>query len=97
MVTALPWAERLAAGAAALGTASLATEARADGRWVGANGLDWQLLPGQLNRFEFSCWRWSGLGLGALATAFLLATSLLLQQRLLKAPTDLDRSPDAPL
>lgn len=63
----------------------------------GTNGLDWQLLPGQLNRFEFSCWRWSGLGLGALATGFLLATSLLLQHRLLKAPTDLDRSPNAPL
>jgi hypothetical protein len=53
--------------------------------------LDWQLLPGELNSFAFSCWRWSGLGLGAIFISLLLTLSLLLQNLSSKAPLGRDR------
>ena len=40
----------------------------------------WRLQPGAVNRFEFSCWRWSRLGVGALLIALLLALVALLQR-----------------
>lgn len=53
--------------------------------------LDWQLLPGELNSFAYSCWRWSGLGLGAILISLLLALSLLLQNLSSKAPLGRDQ------
>jgi FimV-like protein len=61
------------------------------------NSLDWQLLPGAVNNFAFSCWRWSVLGLGSVVIALLLCLSLLLQILSFKAPLGRDRSPAAPL
>ena len=45
------------------------------------NGVVWSLAPGALNRLELRCWRWSPLGLGALAVALLLPAALLLQRQ----------------
>jgi hypothetical protein len=42
--------------------------------------LRWPLQPGALNELELRCWRWSRLGLGALAIALLLALVALLQR-----------------
>lgn len=45
------------------------------------NGVVWSLTPGSLNHLELRCWRWSRLGLGALAVALLLPAALLLQRQ----------------
>ena len=47
--------------------------------------LIWRLQPGALNQLEFSCWRWSRLGVGALLIAMLLALVALLQRLKLAA------------
>jgi hypothetical protein len=41
--------------------------------------VGWSLQAGALNQLALGCWRWSGLGLGALGVALLLGLSLLLQ------------------
>jgi hypothetical protein len=51
----------------------LAVEPRAD-------GLNWPLQLGAVNRLELSGWRWSRLGLGSLLIALLLVLSLVLQR-----------------
>lgn len=45
------------------------------------DGVVWSLAPGALNHLELRCWRWSRLGLGALAVALLLPAALLLQRQ----------------
>jgi hypothetical protein len=42
--------------------------------------VGWSLQAGALNQLAVGCWRWSGLGLGALGVALLLGLSLLLQR-----------------
>jgi len=42
--------------------------------------VGWSLQAGALNQLALGCWRWSGLGLGALGVALLLGLSLLLQR-----------------
>lgn len=56
----------------------LAVEPRAD-------GLNWPLQLGAVNRLELSGWRWSRLGLGSLLIALLLVLSLVLQRLRRKA------------
>lgn len=46
-----------------------------------ANQLIWPLQPGERNRLELRCWRWSRLGLGTLGVALLLPLALLLQRQ----------------
>lgn len=53
----------------------------------------WPLQPGAVNSFEFSCWRWSRLGLGALLIALLLALVALLQRLRLAAGFGLPQLP----
>ena len=55
--------------------------------------LIWRLQPGAINQFEFRCWRWSRLGLGALAIALLLALVALLQRLKLAAGFGLPQLP----
>jgi hypothetical protein len=40
-----------------------------------AHELHWRLEPGALNRLQWHTWRWSRLGLGALAVALILAVA----------------------
>ena len=47
--------------------------------------LIWRLQPGALNQLEFSCWRWSRLGVGAVLIALLLALVAVLQRLKLAA------------
>jgi len=55
----------------------LAIQARAD---EGATTLDWPLQRGSNNQLVLQLWRWSPLGLGALAVVALLLLSLVLQR-----------------
>jgi hypothetical protein len=59
----------------------------------GASKLIWRLQPGVINQFEFRCWRWSPLGLGALVIALLLALVALLQRLKLAAGFGLPQLP----
>ena len=54
----------------------------------GATRLDWQPQPAMTNRLVLRCWRWSALGLGAVAIAALLSLTVVLRAQLdgLKAP-----------
>jgi len=45
------------------------------------NRLVWPLRPGEPNRLELRCWRWSRLGLGTVGVALLLPLALLLQRQ----------------
>ena len=47
--------------------------------------LRWRLQPGAINQLELHCWRWSRLGLGAVAIGLLLALVTLLQRLRLAA------------
>lgn len=51
----------------------------------GNESVGWSLQAGALNQLAVSCWRWSGLGLGALAVGLLLGLSLALQSLRSKA------------
>ncbi len=50
-----------------------------------AHDLRWRLETGALNRLAWRTWRWSRLGLGALAVVLLLGLALLLQRLRLRA------------
>lgn len=45
----------------------------------GRRELIWPLQPGQVNVLELRCWRWSGLGVGAVAVGLVLPLVLALQ------------------
>ena len=45
------------------------------------HSLVWPLQPGESNRLELRCWRWSRLGLGTVGVALLLPLALLLQRQ----------------
>jgi hypothetical protein len=48
-------------------------------------GVRWPLQPGAINQLQFSCWRWSRLGLGALVIGVLLVVVAVLQRLKLAA------------
>ena len=50
-----------------------------------SSALVWHLQPGVMNQLEFTCWRWSRLGVGSLLIALLLALVALLQRLKLAA------------
>ena len=56
-------------------------------------GLRWRLQPGAINGLELRCWRWSRLGLGAVAIALLLALVTVLQRLRLAAGFGLPQLP----
>jgi len=58
-----------------------------------AGALVWRLQPGSINRLEFSCWRWSRLGVGALVIGLLFALVALLQRLKLAAGFGLPQLP----
>ncbi|MCF8131489.1 MAG: DUF3153 domain-containing protein [Synechococcus sp. Tobar2m-G35] len=47
-----------------------------------AGGRLWQLQPGAVNRLQLACWRWSALGLGAVAIGAAVLLVLVLQRLL---------------
>lgn len=55
-------------------------QARPQAAQVSNDDVVWPLRAGAPNRLELRCWRWSGLGLGALGVALLLPGSLILQR-----------------
>jgi len=57
------------------------------------NKLIWTLQPGVVNQLEFTCWRWSRLGLGALLVALLMVLVAVLQRLKLAAGFGLPQLP----
>ena len=65
--------------AAVLQAAPTAVVPAPPGDRQGRRQLIWPLQPGQVNVLELRCWRWSGLGVGAVAVGLVLPLVLALQ------------------